>query len=166
MMTQRARLCLTLLLMGSSCLFTAVAVAQSLALDYELTLKPQAPATLTVTNDPCDMKQLLSVPRCRSARAGHVSWNIRQNGVFSNAVPATSSDYPTVVREPRSDVLADDVSVLSKPRDVTLRLGSRYRLRYNTANSETQRFFDARYEAWADRNELNALGIELLFPFH
>jgi hypothetical protein len=165
MMTQRARLCLTLLLMGWSCLFTAVAVAQSLALDYELNLQPQPPATVSVTKVACDRPALV-MPRCHGEGADQVAWNIRQNGVSSYAPPATRSDYATLIREPRSDVLADDVALPSKPRDVTLRLGSRYRLRYNTANSDTQRFFDARYEAWADRNELNALGVELLFPFH
>jgi hypothetical protein len=166
MLTRRARLCLTLLLVDWSCLFTAVAIAQSLALDYELNLNTQPPVTMPVTNDPCDIRLVLLVPRCGSEAADRAALNIRQNGISLNAPPGTTLEFASVPREPRSDALADDVSVLSKPRDVTLRLGSRYRLRYNTDTSESQRFFDARYEAWAQRNELNAVGVELLFPFH
>ena len=58
--------------------------------------------------------------------------------------------------EPRSPV----------PSDVTLWLGTRYRLRSYPDSSESQRFMDARYETWAQRNALNSLGLELLFPFH
>ena len=166
MVTQRARLCLTLLLIGWSAFWTAVAVAQSLALDYELTLRAQAPASTSETNDPCNTRLVLSVGRCTGEGANQPALKIRQNGTSLSAPLTTNSDYANVVREHRSDALPDDVSLLSKPRDVTLRLASRYRFRYNTDISDTQRFVDARYEAWAQRNELNAVGVELLFPFH
>jgi hypothetical protein len=168
MIMQRApRLCLTALVMGWYCLSTAVAVAQSLALDYGLSLNPQTLPAISVSNDPCDVRRLSLPTRCRGKVADHFVWNIRLNGVSSNSPPANFVDYAaSAVREPRPYLFADDASVPSTPSDVTLRIGSKYRLRYNADNSELHRFFDARYEAWAQRNELNSLGVELLFPFH
>lgn len=166
MIMQRARLCLTAVLIRGSCLLPAVAVAQSLTLDYELNLNAQRPANVSVTNNPCDVGRLSLLLRCRGEVADQFVWNIRDHSVSSNPSPASVGDYAAAVnREPRSLLFADDVLSPSTPGEVTLRLGTKYRLRYN-ADIEPYRFFDARYEAWAQRNELNSIGVELLFPFH
>jgi len=168
MIMQRApRLCLTALVMAWCCLSGTVAAAQSLALDYGLNLNPQAAPEMSVTNDPCDVRRLSLPTRCRGEVADQFVWNIRLTGVSSNPQPANFVGYAAaVVREPRSYLFADDAAFPSTSGDVTLRIGSKYRLRYNADNSELHRFFDARYEAWAQRNELNSVGVELLFPFH
>jgi hypothetical protein len=168
MIMQRApRLCVRALVIGWYCLSTTVVAAQSLALDYGLNLNVPALPAISVTNDPCDVIRLSLPKRCRGEVADQFVSNIRLNGVSSNVPPANFVDYAApVVRQPRAYGFADDAAISSTSGDVTLRIGSKYRLRYNADNSEPHRFFDARYEAWAQRNELNSVGVELLFPFH
>jgi hypothetical protein len=172
MVMKTARRCLAVILMGMPYFFTNMAPAQSLALVYELKLANQTPTNLSATDEACSLGQALAPQYCRIEIESHSVSSIRWKGTYGGAEYSgpqalDAGAHDQLFRSVR--VAPNNVNVEPRspvPSDVTLWLGTRYRLRSYPDSSESQRFMDARYETWAQRKALNSLGLELLFPFH
>lgn len=175
MVVKTARRCFAVILIGMPSFLTNMAPAQSLALVYELNLANQTQPKLSTTDETCSIGQALAPQYCRIEIESHSVSNIRWNSAYGGteysgpqALDAGANDQLfRSIRVPSINVNLEPRSFLSPaPSDATLWLGTRYRLRSYPDTSESQRFMDARYETWAQRNALNSLGLELLFPFH
>ena len=188
--------CFAVMLIASSCLVSVPACAQSLALSYILDVNSAQLQRVSISNEGCAaVRWAATVTTCARADAlGRFSWSAAAEeeatqsqsavagedggkagpaggGMLSSesneqiagrAVTISPAAPAPTDAQLRPPAVRDSAAATLKP-DPTFRLASKQRLR---SGDDDVKYTDVALQNRNPKNNFNALGVELLIPFH